>query len=327
MMSNVISIKGAREAPKAAQSRMQTTILTPEMVNQWLIPPFQRPLRVNAKVREVAETIKQTEVIDGVITLGLIRGNPSIYLVDGQHRIEAFRMSALGEALADIREMTFDNMAEMATEFDQLNSALKKMRPDDNLRALEYSLPALQQIRKHCEFVGYDVVRRGGSGAMVGMSPLLRCWAASQFETPSSSNSGMSASLLARELDNRQVESLVAFLNIALAAWGRDPEYYQLWKNLNLAMCMWLWNKLVMDRDRSGSKRYSVLTAADFKKCLMSLSAENDYVQWLPGRNLNDRDRNPCYQRLKAIFTRRLMAENPTRTKVQFPQPAWSHSR
>jgi hypothetical protein len=34
----------------------------------------------------------------------------------------------------------------------------------------------------------------------------------------------------------------------------------------------------------------------------MSVSANTDYVDWLVGRNLGERDRTPAYGRLKTIF-------------------------
>lgn len=323
-MSNVISIAGAREAPKAAQSRMDTLIITPAMVNEWRIPPFQRPLRINDKVRAVSEQIKLTETIEGVITLGMVSRDKSLYVVDGQHRLEAFKLSMLKEAIADVRLVPFDSIAEMAEEFSRLNSSLVKMRPDDILRGLELSTPALAKIRKHCEFVGYDHIRRSGnSSATVSMSALVRCWTASQYETPSSANSGTGAAGMAQAIDDRSADHAIAFLNVAHAAWGRDPEYYRLWGNLNLTVCMWLWNKLVLDRERTG-KRYIIMSAVEFKRCLMALSADGDYIAWLPGRGLTDRDRSPCYGRVKQIFVRRLLADSGGKAKSIMPAPTWA---
>lgn len=322
-MGKVVPISDARVPPKAAQSRMETLIITRPMVDEWKLPPFQRPLRVNAKVLAVAEKLKQTETIEGVLTLGALKTSSSLYLCDGQHRVEAFRLSELSEAIADVRVIVFDNMGEMAEEFVRLNTSLVKMRPDDLLRGLEDSTPTLRMIRKSCEFVGYDHIRRNTTGPIVSMSALLRCWNAASYETPAGSNSGLGAAALAQNLDNRSVQNLIAFLSTAHSAWGRDPEYFRLWGNLNLSLCMWLWNRLVIDRERIGNKRYTVLNIPDFKKCLMSVSAESDYLAWLPGRNLTDRDRSPCYARLKSIFVRRLTEETKGK-KPALPTPPWA---
>jgi hypothetical protein len=135
----------------------------------------------------------------------------------------------------------------------------------------------------------------------------------------------MGASNTAKSLDQASVQNLIAFLSTAHSAWGRDPEYYRLWGNLNLSLCMWLWNRLVIDRDRSGAKRYSVLNIPEFKKCLMSLSADSNYVAWLLGRNLTDRDRSPCYRKIKDVFVRRLAEDRKAETEKRpsLPSPVW----
>lgn len=323
-MGNVIAIKGAHLPPKAEQSRMDTLIVTPAMVNEWRIPPFQRPVRINAKVQAVTEQMKKSETIEGVLTLGALKTDGALYIVDGQHRVEAFKLSDLKEAIADVRVCVFADMADMANEFVRLNTSLVKMRPDDILRGLESSLPALKAIRKACDFVGYDQIRRGSSSPIVGMSQLIRAWSTAGFETPSSANAytgGVAG--MAQSIDQTSQQNLIAFLSTAHSAWGRDPEYYRLWGGLNLTLCMWLWNRLVIDRDRLGAKRYAILTIPDFKRCMMSISAETDYLIWLVGRNLGDRDRSPCYSRLKGIFARRL-ASDASGKKPALPSPAWA---
>lgn len=317
---SVIPIRGMEQAPKSVRARMDTMILTQAIVSKWAVPPFQRPLRVNAKVLEVSESIKVNGVIEGVLTLGRVAKDPTDYIVDGQHRTEAFKLSGLDEVYADIRFMDFDTMGEMADEFVRLNSSLVKMRPDDILRGLEASLPTLATIRKDCPFVGYGMVRHGGSGPVLSMSTVIRSWVASAGETASTTASG-SAAQMARTIEAASAESLKQFLNIAYQAWGRDPEYYRLWGTLNLVLCMWLWRKLVIDRDRLGNKRYAVLSPQEFKHGLMALSADADYLNWLPGRNLNDRDRSPAYGRIKAIFVRRLTTVGGK--KLLLPQPEW----
>jgi len=321
-MGNIIPF--GNKPPKSSQSKMETLVITPAMVASWKLPPCQRPLRINAKVRAVSEEIKETEVIEGVLTLGRVTGHDCFYLVDGQHRTEAFKLAGLSEAIVDVRVMMFSSMAELATEFYRLNSRLVNMRPDDNLRALEEVTPALQAIRKSCEFVGYDFIRRNTASPIVSMSALLRCWTASNSDTPAGSNSGRSAAEIAETLDQQSTQNLIAFLSTAHAAWGRDPEYYRLWGNLNMTLCMWLWHKLVIDRDRYGNKRYVVMSIPDFKKCLMSVSADGDLLAWLPGRNLTDRDRSPCFGKLKTIFARRLAEESSGSKKILLPAPAWA---
>lgn len=320
-MTTVTPFRAAREAPKAKRSTMQTLIFKVAEIGAWRVPPFQRPVRVNGKVQALALEIQGGGgVIPGVITLGTVAGDSATYIVDGQHRLEAFRISGLAECIGDFRLCQFESMGEMAQEFVDLNSALVKMRPDDILRGLESSNRALRRLRQDCPFIGYDMIRRGAASPMLGMSLTLRCWNGSATETPTSA--GMSATQIAESLTDDAVSDLVEFLGIAHAAWGRDPEYARLWGALNLAVCMWMFRRLVKDRVRVGNQRYVVLSAKQFSACLMALSANGGYVDWLQGRALGDRDRGPCYTRIRKIFADRLTADGMTR--VQFPQPSWS---
>jgi hypothetical protein len=319
----VVPLRAGRAAPKAARSEMQTMIYKAPAIGAWRVPPFQRPLHVNAKVQELScDIAKAGGIIPGVITLGRVKGDTATYIVDGQHRLEAFRLSGLPELLADFRIVEFDDLAEMAEEFVRLNSALVRMRPDDILRGLEASLPALQRIRAACRFVSYDQIRRRSTTSpILSMSLVLRTWNGSVPETPVAS--GPSATSIANNLALEAADDLILFLITAHDAWGRDLEYARLWSALNLGLCMWLWRRLVRDVDRSSSTRHLRLTIKQFSTCLMALSADRQYVDWLQGRALGDRDRNPAYTRIKRIWTARL-SEDGMRDKIQFPQPAWA---
>lgn len=325
-MANVIPMKGMREAPKSVRSEMQTLILTAAEMRQWVLPPFQRELRVNEKVRALSEVLKAGGgMMTGIMTVGRVSGNRTLFLVDGQHRREAFYLSELSECIADVRMCEFDSLAEMAEEFVALNSRLVNMRPDDILRGMEASLRSLQYIRKSCDFVGYEHIRRSSSkSAVLSMSAVIRCWVGSAGETPSANGAGRSALQLAEDLEDASAQELVKFLLTARSAWGSDPEYYRLWGNLNLTISMWMWRRLVLERDNR-IKRSVQLNADQFRRCLMSVSASPDYIDWLTGRVLSEKDRSPCYTRLKAIFAARLRSDSKDPTvKPLLPSPAWA---
>lgn len=304
---------------------METMELSPAIVKSWQRPPFQRPVNATKKIQAVAEEIKKTGVIEGVITLGRLRTDVATYyyVVDGQHRLQAFLMSGLPVVFADVRKLTFDTIAEMAEEYVLLNSSLVRMRPDDILRGLESATPLLATIRSECPFVSYDNVRRGPSKSVLSMSAVLRCWCGSASDIPTSMT-GVSVPTIAGRLNkDDDGQGLIGFLTAAHLAWGSDHEYYRLWGTLNLSVCMWLWRRLVLDRDRSGAKRYALLTPETFKECLMALSADGQYLSWLIGRNITDRDRSPCYTRVKTIVSRRLnMGSEKKHTTL--PSPIWA---
>lgn len=310
------------------RSRMDTVMVEMRTIAGWKIPPFQRQLRINEKVREISQQIKDDNgVIPGILTIGILTGGRDAgeYLVDGQHRVEAFRLSECKEAIADVRFVEFDTMAEMGDEYVHLNSAIVRMRPDDVLRGLEGSTPLLGRIREACNFVGYDQIRRGPTSALLSMSLLLRIWEGSAGATPVAMSK--SSLHLASELSEESAQKLCVFLQIAHDAWKLDEGSKRLWGALNLGLCMWLWRRLVLDTTRTGNTRVVVLKNDHFRKCLMSLGANEAYCDWLLGRGMGDRDRGPAYARIKQIFTRRLLEEKlgaGATGKVSLPSPAWS---
>lgn len=226
--TNITPIK---KAPVSKRSRMDTVELTPRMLHAWMIPPFQRPLRINEKVRMIAELIRENGgVVPGVITIGVLSGGPQAgsYVIDGQHRMHALEMAQLDHAYADVRIVEFDTMAAMGQEFVDLNSQIVSMRPDDVLRGIEDSMTTLKVIREKCPFVGYDNIRRGGHSPIVSMSMMLRLWSGSLPEAPVSGSG--SALHIAQSLTDDEAENLCSFLLLALAAWGRDVSAQRLWK-------------------------------------------------------------------------------------------------
>jgi hypothetical protein len=317
---SIVNLKG-KEAPKSVRSAMETMLFTREEIEGWKLPKFQRPLRINDKVLALSEEIKQNGgIIPGVLTLGRVGKDKEFYIVDGQHRVEAFKVSERAECIADVRMVSFDTMGEMADEFVNLNSRLVNMRPDDILRGLEESMPALRRIREGCDFVGYGSVRRGASNSpMIGMSQLLRAWHMSGPEVPA--QNAPPATTLAATIDNNEAEKIIVFMNIVRSAWGTDPENFRLWGSLNLTICMWLWRRLVLDKAR-GVSRYVALNPDQFRKGVMSVSADQAYLDWLVGRNMTERDRSPCYVRLKNIFIKRL-SEGSSKP-IKLPLPSWA---
>ena len=322
-----LTLVNAKRAPVAKRSRMETMLLNVETLKSWTPAPFQRPLRINSKVLGLAEDIKSDGgIVPGVITLGTIGERKDHYIIDGQHRLEAAKISGLEEFIADVRLCSFDSLADMGAEFVNLNSRLVNMRPDDILRGLEGSVAILGVIRKNCEFVGYANIRRNEvTSAVLGMSIALRFWHGAGMPTPSLSS--LSAVDLAKAMDTSDAMQLCQFLNVARSAWGNDLVYARLWGGLNLTMCAWLWRNIVTPKeDKSSQKRATFLNASQFQKCLMSLSASSDYLDWLMGRRMVERDRSPCYSRIKRLLTARLREEGFEEKKIKFPLPSWATS-
>lgn len=160
-------------AERTTRTKVDTIGFTQADAEAWLLPAFQRPLRVNAKVLEIAEGIKADGgVMPGILTLGVINGKT--YLVDGQHRREAFFQSGCDTGYADVRYCEFESMAEMADEFVRLNSQIVRLKPDDILRGLEAGNEHLRRLRKACPWIGYGFFRAGETSPIMGPARLVR---------------------------------------------------------------------------------------------------------------------------------------------------------
>lgn len=304
------------EAEKTTRTTLDVWEVTPDIVRSWKAPPFQRPLRASAKLSAIAAEIRENDgVIPGVLTLGIF--NKERYLIDGQHRTSAYLESGCAVGYVDVRVAHYKTMAEMAEEFFKLNSRISQMKPDDYLRALEASTPLLAKLHTQCPFVGYDQIRRCDRGPVLSMSVALRSWWSSQSENPSSTVKG-SIATKASDMTETDVEQLSDVLNLMYQAWRNDPENYRLWNGLNLATIMWLYRRTVVTTTSAASIR---LTDEQFKKCLIVLSAQEDYLEWLRGRVLNAATISPCYRRIKETFARRLQEEFGK--KVKLPAPEW----
>jgi hypothetical protein len=323
----MLKMVGIRELPKSApktvRSVMDTMLLTPDGVARWKKPPFQRDFRLTPRVAELVKELKENGgVLSGVLTLGKLGADT--YLVDGQHRIEAFKLSEMKEGIADVRICQFESMADMGDEFSRLNSALVRMRNDDILRGLEGSNGWLAEIRKRCAFVGYSNIRMGGGNSpLIAMASAVRIWFGSAGDTPTA---GPSSTESAKLLDEENTSRLIKILSICFEAWGREKENHRLWGSLNLSLVFWLWRRLVLKEGanvkRRGGIEWTTLNNDQFRLCLMALGANKLYVEWLLGRGLRDRDRSPAYNRAKAIFAGRLGGMGIGRPFL--PIPEWA---
>lgn len=318
-MPNLAILKPKTAVEKRTHTTVDTIAITPALIATWKKPPGQRPLTENRRVQSLAGAIKQDGgVIPGVLTLGVLDGE--YWVIDGQHRLLAFSLSGAHDGYADVRYFHATNIADINREFVELNSKLVTMRPDDFLRGMEDSVPALQQIRKACPYIGYDFIRRNPKSApVVSMSATLRNWRASAYDTPSPQQT-LPIVQVAQTLTVEDTRNLIDFMELAHAAFGREWEYARFWTALNMALCMWLYRNLVLSQYSQTTPR---LDKPTFGKCLLAVSADSRYQDWLLGRSFGDRDRSPAYARLKTIFARRLNAElgHP----VRLPAPAWAN--
>jgi hypothetical protein len=303
------------EAQKQTKTILEVIEFTQAEAKAWKSPSFQRPLKVNSKVEALAAEIKKSGgVIPGVLTFGIVAGEK--FLVDGQHRREAFALSGCEVGYADARSCVFSDEAEMGQEFVDLNSSLVRLKPDDVLRGLEKSYEPLAKLRRSCPFVGYGMFRMNDSAPILSMSTALRCWFGSAPEVPVASTSGIDA---ARSLTDEEVKQLGKFLGMAYDAWGRTSDASKLWNALNLMVVMWLYRRVSLAP--AGPKIHR-MSADEFGVAMVSLLNSRTYVEFLAGRALNERNRSPAYARVKALFANHVAEKTGKRPAL--PQPSWA---
>ena len=313
-------VKPSGDAERATQTTLDTIEISKKLAAAWKKPPFQREVRITTKVLGLAEDIKKNGgVIPGILTLGVLDGD--VYIVDGQHRLQCFQMSEVELAYADVRTHYFKTMGEMADEYVRLNSSLVRLRPDDIMKGLEQSNAHLKLIRRRCPYVGYDRIRNGANAPVLSMATVIRVWCGSRNDVPALHGG---AQTLIEEMDNIETGALCDFLDLCFAAWKRDSEYFTLWGSLNLILCAWLYRRVVIGDAGKGLSRATKLDAEQFRRCLLSLSASPDYMDYQVSRRITDRDRAPAYNRLKVIFAKRYWDEH--KKKLLMPSPAWAHT-
>lgn len=313
-----------RKPNKFTHSKPDIVVVTQKSIDLWKEPPFQRPMKLNPALFHYRDLLKQEGgVFPGTpIQLGI--WEKETYLVDGRHRREAFKQSGLEEGICNVVYTEYvdgpEGLAQMAKDFLGYQTWINRMTPDDAMRGIMQWSEPLQIITRRCPFVGFCMVRRSPKAPLLSMAATLRAWFCSALESPS--YGGLSAAKLATELTVEEANLMCDFLKLVHDAWGDDLEYSRLWGNLNLTLCMWLYRRLVIT---PYSMKTQKITKEMFTKLLMSLTADRHYYDWLLGHVLRERDRSPCYQRIKAIFAARLLAE--TGHKPKLPQPSWSVSR
>ena len=317
---------------RQTQTHVDMIVVTPETWDQWANPNgtkvgpnsedgFQRAISRNQNVREVAEVIKRDRVIPGQVVIGVYLDK--LWLIDGQHRREAFFeavKSGIPSAYMDIKYEWFDSWADMASRYVELQRKICGHKADDMLKGLEFSTPSLQLLRQKCPFVGYTRLRGSAEHkARLSVSGVLKAWFGSRSEAPNSAGPGTYDASKVFSIED--ANQLSAFLRLAESAWTFHPNYWPLWGQLNMTVCMWLYRRCVL----SVTEGFPSMTAEQFSSCLASLPTAKIgqsfmYVQFLNRKGFADR--GPVYSEIVKSFTSALRTEHKAR--VKFPEPPWT---
>ena len=167
---------------------MKVMAVTRKTIEGWAKPDFQRPVAENKNLGELAVQIQDQGWLLTAIYLGIWMGKT--YLVDGQHRMQAFIASGLEQmSVPVITKYYLDGakgLAAMCEDFLRINSHIKNPTANDMLKALEGKNSHIKEIRTNCPFVGYTHLRRTESAPILGMAQAIRALVVSRQEIPGS---------------------------------------------------------------------------------------------------------------------------------------------
>ena len=316
-----------------AQSRVVKIKLTPEVINSWLIPDWQRHVRTNPKGRQLCEDIKEIPILESMIIVGVIqrRGKYVLYLLDGHHRKEHFLKSGAPYIIIDVKFAYVETMGEMADLYLKCQDQIVKSSPNDNLKGLAVNSKTLNHIIKHCTCVTLDAARSGASNASVTMSTVIQVWYDSNLDPPKRNTLGSppkSITDLAKKLTMRDAETIVAFIKICEEVFGFNNESSALWKHINLVLCLWLYRVMVLKTEWEGCEGYKV-TYLDDKRFGIGLSAlrHSRFYSSMTNKRLGSAvDRKEAYLNMTRWFLSGF-PNNNGRTRVRLPKPTWASKK
>jgi hypothetical protein len=308
--------------PRKERDVMETVFIHPEKLGDWKRPGrIQRPLKLNEYIFQCAREMQLHAAQDpdeawcevpGIVTLAKFNGET--YLLDGQHRLDGALKLAAGQvivaggvpvkvALARVRTIHIDSWTEMADEFGRINGQLVRTKPEDVLRAASMGNVNLQAIERACPFIGYDRAGENKKQVLLTMPTAVRTWLGSAGVVPAQ---GPTVGELTKYLNKPTTLEVIDFYLACDAAGWQNSVYQRFWGTLNLSINMWLYRRLVLGEHQQrfhGGIKPMILTRAQFVECMRGLTMDADYHEWLSGRTLRERDRVPCYTRLKEIST------------------------
>ena len=112
---------------KGKKKRVDTIVLDQATIAKLKNPTFQRPFRMTPSVQAVVDEIRSTGIFPGILTVGVYDSH--VWVIDGQHRLEAVRISERGDVLADVHYLDCDSEDEMAEEFRKTQHCSRQVRP------------------------------------------------------------------------------------------------------------------------------------------------------------------------------------------------------
>ena len=285
----------------------------------WQIPLYNRETINNKKVNEIAAALVEDPALRYDHLLIGCRGGV-LYKVDGNHRMRAFEKSGLPTIRVNIHFVRFDSEEEEVEAYRQMQEQIKKSTPNDRLKVVSYRHLPIQHIDRECRFVTFGKAAKS-AGSLVTMSTVVQTWEWSKTNPPRPSNGG-SIEDLAWGINQNDSVRIVEFMRLCREQLGMD--FMTLWKASNLALCLWLYRRLIWYED--ADHRWSKLTSREFGSGLLAI-CNSTYAGRITGKKLsNDVDRGAMWSNFIRSF-RKGLAEVEGRRNLRLPNIAGYSSR
>jgi hypothetical protein len=311
-------------------SRVVKIKLTPEVINGWEIPYWQRTVRYNTKVREIVEGLRKDPKLDSMLIVGVLkkRGKYHLFLVDGHHRKDAFNRSGVPYLNIDVKFVYVETMGEMAELYLRCQGQISRSTADNNLKGVAVTHKQIADINSECGCITYDGVRLGTSTASVSMSTVVQIWYDSMLDPPKKNSGSPSKTIteLASNLTTRDAEKIVEFILLCKERFGFSELSCGLWKHINLTLCLWLYRIMVWREGWAEGEDYSrvtVLTPKQFGTGLSGL-VNGRFYQTLNHKSLSSvADRKETFRSIVRLFSSNLTTYNVVKTP-KLPKPPWA---
>ena len=291
-------------------------ITTHLVKNVWVKPATGRPVNeTSKKMRDLIACFKEHGRCRSDITIGIVAGDPTQYLVDGNNRCYA-----MCKALEDpdctwtaiptvVHYRYFPNVQERDIFYSTMQGQVSVATANDHLRALEASIPVMAQVKAACPWITYGRIRAAGN-ALICMSSVLFAWfdAKSPIAARATSKGAIE---LARSLTADDATGITQCLHLCHKQWF-VPElgtYAALWSPMHITMIVMAYQRLVLGHHWEASTRpWRILTPAQFGASLSGMTTP-DYRNHLPQQKItSELARREVFARVIAEMRSRLIA-------------------
>ena len=291
-------------------------LLTIDDLEYLMKPPCQRFVSKTKRVERLTEEMLKTGRLGVGILLVMGLPNGEVHLVDGNHRIEAFRNSGLKSIIVSVQTKSAKTYKDIAEEYIRCQCSLKTSTVDDKLKGIAVGHPPLQKIAQFCTFVTYKRASTR-SDCLISMSDVVHCWFDASTNPPTrySGDKGIPIEECAKLITDKDAACIIEWLLVCQISLGTVNRV--LWAPLNMTLCLWLYKQMVKGGCKGPCTRLKI---AEFGRGLAGL-VNMKYTNYLKGLKLTTPNAGGNAFALLREHFRGGLASAGIRASAQIPVP------